>query len=175
MKKNIQINKITIRRILDVCPDFSCTGEYVDDLIDGVIIVEKGEFLEKLPEEYEPPSRSNTHIGFQPYAGGEEVGTEEYYKYGMQDYKRMEAYDRDEWFYMGIKVEAEISYEINEQGQRRLETLASMGLWGVESDSDEEYLKSVEEEELADLKGHLEVFGVDTLDFSNIPVQRKDS
>ena len=37
----------------------------------------------------------------------------------------------------------------------------SGGLWGIESDSGDEYIKEVEEQEFYDLKDHLAAFGID--------------
>jgi len=60
----------------------------------------------------------------------------------------------------GIHARAELSYDIG-HGDRRIQRMESAGLWGIESDSGADYLKEVEQEELADLRRHLEVFGVD--------------
>ena len=60
---------------------------------------------------------------------------------------------------IGIVAVAEVSYPIG-GGSRRIEWFSSSGLWGIESDSSEEYLTEVEKEELADLKDHLTHFGV---------------
>ena len=78
----------------------------------------------------------------------------------QQDYRRAEAYNDGKWWAVGICAEAVVSYEIGNKC-RRLETLISSGLWGIESDSDASYLASVEQDELADLREHLKVFGVD--------------
>jgi hypothetical protein len=108
-------------------------------------------------------SYSREYDYFRPYSGGEEEGTEEYIKYGKQDFKRMEEYTRGEWCFIGINAYAEVSYSIG-NGNRRLETFTSSGLWGIESDSGE-YLEEVAEEELTDLKSHLEQFNVNISDF----------
>lgn len=77
---------------------------------------------------------------------------------------------RDSHLAIGIYVEAQVSYALNGpgcvgQGTRRLEWLKSGGLWGIDEDSKESYLKEVEREELADLKFHLQAFNVDVSDF----------
>jgi hypothetical protein len=51
----------------------------------------------------------------------------------------------------------------------RIETFTSRGCWGVESDA-EDHIEEIEKEELADLKRHLEVFGVDVTGFDEIEV-----
>jgi len=63
-----------------------------------------------------------------------------------QDYARMEAYNRGDWQYVGVRVVAKVV--IGGVGQ----TLESGGLWGIESDSGEDYLAEVGRDELAGLK-----------------------
>jgi len=196
----LKIESITIEHMPDETPDFSTLGEYTDNLEPGVIIRREGEFYEKVtdtahcddcskdfeitwetyacPEcggylhvDHDMPVKGRTFRGFKPYAGGEEVGTKEYYTYGMRDFERMEAYNSQQWSYMGIQAKAVISYEIG-QGHRRLETLTSGGLWGIESDAGDEYITEVETEQLEDLKGHLEAFGVDCSEWDTVEINR---
>ena len=96
---------------------------------------------------------------FKPYAGGETPGSEEYRTYGMQDYKRMECLAHGDWQFIGICAEAQVSRPIGD-GCRRLQTLTSGGLWGIESDSDRAYLVDVAQEQCLDLRAHLAAFGV---------------
>jgi len=84
--------------------------------------------------------------------------------YVRQDYERMKALDNEEFCMIGIQAEARVSYDEG-QGNRRLEWFTSSGLWGIESDSGPDYLADVERQELANLKGHLERFNIDTSDF----------
>jgi len=97
---------------------------------------------------------------FKPYACGEPEGSKNYQNYGLEDYKRMEALNRGDFSFIGIMAEATVSYSTG-NGNRRLETFTSGGLWGIESDSSDDYIKEVEEQELDDLKEHLTKFGVD--------------
>ena len=115
---------------------------------------------------------------FTPFAGGETPGTKDFFKYGMQDFKRMEGLTRGDWYFIGIVAEAVVEYETNAYGMPvsyRLETFTSSGLWGVESDAGD-YLDEVEKDELADLKRHLEEFNVDLSDWDNLTeeVERVD-
>lgn len=80
-------------------------------------------------------------------------------KYAEQDKERLENYGRT-WEMLGCTVKAEVSYSIG-CGSRRLEWFTSVGLWGIESDSDREYLTEVENEQLADLADHLSHFGIE--------------
>ena len=62
---------------------------------------------------------------------------------------------------IGCYAVAEVSYPMNGvNGDRRLETLKSGGLWGIDSKSHEDYRAQVEREQLEDLAEHLKVFGV---------------
>ena len=57
------------------------------------------------------------------------------------------------------RAEAQLSYPISEQGDRRLDWLSSGGLYGIDEPSPS-YQREVEEEQLNDLRGHLEAFGI---------------
>lgn len=66
----------------------------------------------------------------------------------------------------GCSAVALVSYPCSLQGGRRLERLTSGGLWGIELESpDDSYGTEIENEELADLKQHLEMFGIDVSGF----------
>ncbi len=74
------------------------------------------------------------------------------------------------WYYIGIRAEAEIgipSLGAQVKGTKKMESglllttqhITSGGLWGVESDSEKSYLESVEKEELTDLRAQLKALG----------------
>jgi len=67
-------------------------------------------------------------------------------KYALQDKKRLEAYYNDEWHFVGVQVVAEIRID------GLLQTISSGGLWGIESDSGNEYFDEVFEEQKEQLK-----------------------
>jgi len=81
-------------------------------------------------------------------------------KYYQRDQERKASYG-DRWEMLGCIAKAVVSYDIG-QGSRRLETLTSGGLWGIESDSGKDYFSEVESEQLADLADHLRHFGINT-------------
>jgi len=69
---------------------------------------------------------------------------------------------------IGIRADAEVSLPCNltMSPKQRKETcsfitqrLASGGLWGIESDSDESYIAEIEQEQLAELRGQLHAIG----------------
>jgi hypothetical protein len=87
-------------------------------------------------------------------------------QYARQDRERLARYG-EYWFMEGCRAVARVSYA-ESNGSRRLEQMSSGGLWGIETDSDRAYLTSVENDELADLKAHLERFGVDVSNFDEL-------
>jgi len=91
---------------------------------------------------------------WQNYIGDTE---ENIRKYCRQDYKRMESFNRGDWYYLGIRADARVTVL-----HGRIQAITSGFLWGIESDSDREYLESVEKEELADLKLQLKALGFST-------------
>lgn len=122
------------------------TIEYDDD---GT--AQADEDWENLDYSLEENLREYTY--FAPYAGGEPAGTDEYRKYAMQDYKRMEGLNSGDWNYVGIRCVATIDVNGEE-----LE-IESPGLWGVESDSGREYFAEIIGEQLAELRAQLLEFG----------------
>jgi hypothetical protein len=64
---------------------------------------------------------------------------------------RLAEYRRGDFGYIGIHAKAEVQF--SDGGA--IQVLTSGGLWGIESDSSSEYLKEIEAEELADLRGTL--------------------
>ena len=93
---------------------------------------------------------------------------EEVRKYVRQDYERMESLNRGDWCYIGIRAEAEVGIEGKEPSRRyhfegwTMQTISSGGLWGIESDSGNDYLQSVEQEELSELRAQLKELGFST-------------
>jgi hypothetical protein len=171
MKK---IDSVKIIHIVDDNPDTSFIGEYTNDLEPGVIVRQYSEFYEKIPTEMERDTDGTFYRKkapevdrwynrgecptFRPYAGGEKVGTKNYYVYGMQDYNRMEALNNGDFCFLGISAEAKVLTSTDGENWL-INTLSSGGLWGIESDGEKSYIKDVEEEELEHLKDVLKEYG----------------
>lgn len=102
---------------------------------------------------HECPNSRREFNYFKPYAGGEKEGTDDYQKYGKQDFERMESLNNGNWYFMGIIAKAEIRTESG-----TMQVIRSGGLWGIESDSGE-YLEEVGKEELENLRLELESLG----------------
>jgi hypothetical protein len=68
--------------------------------------------------------------------------------------RRRLAYDAGDWWLIGVRLEAEITLEGG-----GLLFLNSPGLWGVESDSSQEYLLDIVRDEVAPLRQDLAQLG----------------
>lgn len=103
---------------------------------------------------HECPHSSREYNYFKPYAGGESEGSDNYITYGKQDFERMESLNNGNWCFIGIIAKAEIRTK-NGTSQ----TITSGGLWGIESDSGEDYLGQVGKEQLEGLRQELKSLG----------------
>lgn len=83
----------------------------------------------------------------------DELTEDEVRKYVSQDYKRMEAYNSDQWAFIGIRAVAEISID------GTVQTITSGGLWSIETDSEPSYFEEVGSEELSQLRKQLAALG----------------
>jgi len=134
-----RIASIRLVREFDNDPDLSFLGEYSDsrDASDGKSFDR---------EELGDWSRGEYHF-FTAAMSGDESGNPDSPR---QDYERCESYNRGVWHMIGIRAEAEI--QTSADGRHwSIQRVGSPGLWGIESDSDESYLQSVESDELAAL------------------------
>ncbi len=141
MKNNKRILSITLHHELDTDPDLSFLGEYSgnaknDNSIDRK---ERGDM-----DQHE-------YRYFTPAMTGEETGNPDSPE---QDYARMESYNAQNWYMMGVFATAEV---ILANGV--IQSIRSGGLWGIESDSDRDHIADVEKDELADLAEQLEAAG----------------
>jgi hypothetical protein len=150
------IIEVQIEHKLDTDPDTSYLGEYSDKCDAWSILRREGEYVHNLAEDVEIPEKGREYRYFKPYAGGEEPGSKDYQKYGLQDFQRMEALNQGDWHYIGVVATAFISVE------SVIQMIYSGGLWGIESDSEKDYLQQVEKDELASLKSQLLELGFTT-------------
>jgi hypothetical protein len=79
---------------------------------------------------------------------------------------RKEEYHRGDFSFVGVRAEAEIVVD------GILQTIVSGGLWGVESDAGDEYIKEVSQEEYNDLRKILKTLGIPT---SELPAEVEQS
>ena len=73
-----------------------------------------------------------------------------------EDQNRKEAYRRGDFSFVGVRAEAKIIVDGIPQ------TITSGGLWGIESDVGDAYIKGVAQEEFTDLRKILKTLGVPT-------------
>ncbi len=132
-----RISKVSIKRIFDESPDTSYIGEYSATWKEGAIDrKERGDM------------RCRDYRYFLP-ANPE---------YAEQEYARMESLCNGDFHFIGIRAEAEI--QTSDDGRHWLcNTISSGGLWGIESDSGDDYFAEVERDELAALRDALTEFG----------------
>lgn len=114
-------------------------------------------------EECDCGERGDTNRGeyryFNPSGNYKDETPENTRKYVRQDYERMEGLNQGDWCFIGIVAECEYSIGDNRAGCRLIQELSSGGLWGIESDSEESYFTSVEQEELSELRSQLKAIG----------------
>jgi hypothetical protein len=78
-----------------------------------------------------------------------------------QSVGRKESYGQT-WEMLGCVARAVVAYPLESNIGTRLQAFTSGGLWEIESDSDEGYLRAIEDEQLIELAEHLSHFGIST-------------
>ena len=73
--------------------------------------------------------------------------------------RRKRKYVEGEFSHIGIVAEAQ--YSDVDGSYAPLKTIASQGCWGIESDSEDSYIKDIEVSEIADLQARLIELGFD--------------
>lgn len=146
--KRAKAIKIDVKRIVDENPDLS--------------------FLETTPEYHYGKNGSNW----------EHVSEEDRQKiiaqygsiwnacmtYAKNDKERLEAYNRGTWEMIGIKAVATIHIPVDGDNTVKIQTIDSGGLFGIESDEGEDYIKDIEREQIAEVKKYLKILCVNGID-----------
>lgn len=146
-KSKVKLGRVWIERKEDESPDLSWIGEYSNQAKDGAIDRQERGHCGRGEYRY-----------FIPAMTGEETGNPDSPE---QDYERMESYNRGGWCMIGIIAKAEVLIPIvGCPGNSTVQTIHSSGLWGIESDSGEEELKRIEQEELVDLGRQLNALDI---------------
>lgn len=95
------------------------------------------------------PSKDTTAAGYCP---------PEHFEQSMETAKtRMARFEAGVWNYIGVRAKAVVHIPIG-NGSMCTYTLKSAGVWGIESDSGEEYLQKVFMEQAQELLEHLRYF-----------------
>jgi hypothetical protein len=108
---------------------------------------------------YGLPGCGREYRFFKPYAAGEKEGSEDYKTCGLQDFARMESYERQNWCMTGIKAVAKIQTRASANEDWLCNEVKTGGLWGIESDCGKEYKKEVADGQLVELRNALKAFG----------------
>ncbi len=135
-------------------PDTSWIGEYHSDQRDGAIDRKERGDMERGDYRYWSPANT-----------AEETGNQDSVE---QDYQRSESLSGGDWCFMGVWCEAEVQL-----ASAVCQHIRSGGLWGIESDSDDDYLDQVECEQLAELREQLFAIGFTQLQIDTAFKQRK--
>jgi len=94
--------------------------------------------------EHDPNAHPNDYLFQDPH-------------YRDQDEARFKAWRNDAWRFVGIRAKAAIKFPYGVNGECWITSeLLSPGLWGIESDSGEHYLRQVYQEEREILIGMLD-------------------
>lgn len=115
-------------------------------------------------DDCEQPRPDEAMDGFWPsqnpadngYVGN--VSDEEFEAAWKRAQARMDAWENGEWNWVGVQARVRIMVPVGGNSFACYE-LTSPGLWSIESDSGEEYLAEVYEEQKAELEAHLRTIG----------------
>jgi hypothetical protein len=180
-RESKRILSVTVKQEIDDSPDTSWLGEYSDTPGDYAIVARgehEGEFLSDLPcecdhspddhnnngqcmencdcEDFDPVTveRGREYRYFNSASIESDNSDEDNRTYALQDYKRMRGLNNDQWCFVGISAKAVV--QLNGS---LTQTIHSGGLWGIESDSDPSEFRSVEREQLDELRDQLHAIG----------------
>lgn len=165
------IRKIEIKNEADDYPDLSYIGTLTDEYTEGILdLHEERITTTSWSPRYFVPAYSEAERIKDMSEGAtrrpESAIKTIAHQAVIDDAKRILHHGED-WYLMGITAEAEVVYE-TDPGTFRISKFSSGGIWGVESDGEPGYLNELKNEELADLRRHLERFNVDTSDFNKL-------
>lgn len=138
----MKIESIKIQQIDDPHADLSYLGEFADHIPDNIEPYQIINHALEKPREFKYFIAANADNEIE----------------AQSNYDRMQDYGKG-WHSIGITAVAIVSYPVGIIS-RRLQQFESGGLWGIDSDSNESYLNEIIKEELADLKNHLTMFGL---------------
>lgn len=87
-------------------------------------------------------------------------------EYLAQDKERAEAFEREEWAYVGVIAVAKVRFYLSSHpdGSCGGFEVSSTGIWGVESDSDPDYFAELEGEQRGELAEMLHALGLWPID-----------
>src|SRR2546422_5629728 len=136
-KAKPKILEIRLKVREDPDPDLSWIGKFTNK-------PESSKAIDLVRSGYVGKYETNKYKYFEP--GGDP-------EYAAQDFALMQGYENGHWSMVGLCAEADIEVPL---GSRKIhETVESMCLWGIQTDSGGAYFTEVAREELDDLKEQL--------------------
>jgi hypothetical protein len=152
-----RIISVEVKRETDTDPDLSHFGEYARHG-DAPFSIDRNERGDRgLGElEFFHPGTVEPYDPKASWIPKRIRNKERYWRRAMEknaeaDYARMESYNKGDWCMTGISAEARVILS-----GHTVQKIYSGGLWGIESDSEESYMKEIEEEQLAELREQLQ-------------------
>lgn len=100
----------------------------------------------------------------QDYADVAKTDPEEAAKYRAQDAERLADYHNGYWYCVGIVAEAKLRFATPQGGWLNGPEVRSPGIWGIESDSGDDYFDEIGQDELAELRDELYALGFGVVD-----------
>jgi hypothetical protein len=82
-------------------------------------------------------------------------------KYAAQDAERLDAFNRGDWIMVGVRLRATVDLAPDDDGRISTIEITTPGLWGVESDSGENYFREIAADETAYLRDDLAAIGIE--------------
>lgn len=157
MPKQKRILSVTIKHIPDESPDTSYLGEFSNSADTEFAIEHDGgprSYRWFNPATVEPFNINAEWLAKYPEAKRRNEWFKAMEANAKADYSRMCSYSAGCWDYIGIRAEARV--QLNGD---LCQNVTSGGLWGVESDSGDEYLSEIEYEQLGELRTELHAMG----------------
>ena len=171
-----QYNRTLANEKLDTEKDALDTAyDEVGELIDSVDECDCGERGDMRRNEYRYFNPSFNYVDENGHALKENT-PEEVRKYVRQDYSRMESLNRGNWYFLGIRADAEIAVPTT-PGNATIQRITSGGIWGNESDQTSSDFEETEQEQLSELRAWLKTLGFSSRAISTAfrQIERKDS
>lgn len=143
------VEKIIVKHEIDEYPDLSFLGKFSDN-----------------PGKY--PIKHNGSRGSYHYFNADNV---ENMTQAKENYNEMMRFENNDIFMMGIKAYAVINIP-TDNNSWIIQHITSGGLWGIESNSDKDYIKTIESEQIDEVKTYLKILCVENID--NAPIEYKN-
>lgn len=110
----------------------------------------------------------------QDYADVAKTDPAEAAKYRAQDAQRLQDYRDGYWHTVGIYAEAKLRFATPQGGWLNGPEVRTGGIWGIESDSGDDYFEEIGQDELEELRAELYAlgFGVVEVDVAFEKIER---